>query len=152
MNEERDLHDDTWIVVADGGRARIMRSRRGERRLEPALDRDLVASHPHLRDMETDRPGRTNEGAGRRRSAMRGREDSRRHAERELARTVAGELERARQRGLRRIVLVAPARTLGDLREAMSSSVREIVAHELEKDLSQLPAHALVDRLGDALA
>jgi protein required for attachment to host cells len=63
---------------------------------------------------------------------------------------VAKELDNARN-GLRRIVLVAPPRALGDLREACSAEVRALVTNEVAKDLTKLPVHDLVGRLDELL-
>jgi len=137
---------DTWVVVPDGARARIFELHEKDPYLVPALDHDLVATRLTDRDLESDRPGRTAvRGTG-----MRQELDKHRLAQLELAREVAKALESARITGLGRIVLVAPPRALGDLREACSSEVRALVTNEVAKDLSEPAVHELVHRV-DAL-
>lgn len=147
------VQDVTWIVVADGARARIFsrssRHRRGEP-LVPALDHDLVASRALDSELDSDRPGRTNARTERMRHGLGHEDDSHRHAQQQLARDVARELEHARTQGLRAVILIAPPRALGDLREACNEHVRALVSHELAKDLSTLAVHELAPRI-DAL-
>lgn len=145
------VEPNTWIVVADGARARIYSRRRPGDPLVPALDRDLVGTRLTEKDLESDRPGRTNSRSGRVRHAVGGEMDKHRHAQVELARAVAKELEAARCAGLRALVLVAPPRALGDLREACNEHVRALITQEHPKDLSRLPEHELTARLEELL-
>ena len=144
------MDQQTWIVVADGSRARIFSRTKPRQPLVPALDHDLVATRLTDRDLESDRPGRTYSSTQRLRHGLGGEMDKHRHAQIELAHAVAKELEAARCAGLKSVVLVAPPRALGDLRAACNDHVRAIVTHELAKDLSELPEHELVARI-DAL-
>jgi protein required for attachment to host cells len=141
---------DTWIVVADGARARILLHRLGTG-LAPAIDRDLVATRLTNRDLESDRPGRSTSRVNRMRHGMTPSVDSHRLAQIELARAIAAELEAARTQGLQRVVLVAPPRALGDLREACSDGVRGVVVNEVAKDLTHLAIHDLAKRLDELL-
>ncbi len=147
------VEDRTWIVVADGARARIFsrssRHKRGEA-LVPALDHDFVATRALDSELDSDRPGRTNARTERMRHSLGHEDDSHRHAQQELAREVARALDHARTQGLRAVILIAPPRALGDLREACNEHVRALVSHELAKDFSTLPVHELAPRV-DAL-
>src|SRR6185503_20212069 len=113
------MPNETWIVVADGARARIYSHVPGRApALVPALDHDLVASRLRNQDVDSDRPGRTTQRAQRTDHAasphaVAPETDSHRYAQIEFSRVVAGELETARLGGLTRIVLVAPPRALG---------------------------------------
>jgi protein required for attachment to host cells len=60
----------TWILVADGTRARIFRNEGPFKGLQPALDRAFEASAPPTRALGTDRPGRVRESANSERHAM----------------------------------------------------------------------------------
>lgn len=51
-----------------------------------------------------------------------------------------------------RLVLVAPSSALGDLREALSDSVRSLVRAELDKDLTKTPIAELPEHLDAVLA
>ena len=50
------------------------------------------------------------------------------------------------------LVLVAPPRALGQLRDELSSFLRDKVSAELTKDLTQTPLHELPQHLGGIMA
>lgn len=147
------MNADTWIVIADAARARIYSfSRDRVPALEPALDHDLVATRLRNQQLDTDRPGRTTQRSQRTDHAasphaVAPETDSHRLAQIEFSRTVASELEAARRDGIRRIVLVAPPRALGDIRKACSEGVRSLITDELGKDLTRMPVHELTRHL-----
>jgi len=150
---------ETWIVIADGARARLYSHRfHREPQWQPALDHDLVGTRLTNQGLESDRPGRTSMSSSHGSSKQglihglgKSDEGAHRQAQIELARAVAHELETARQHGIRRFVFVAPPRALGDLREACTDDVRALVAHELDKDLTKMPLHELQKHLHDVL-
>lgn len=49
----------TWILVADGARARILAHEGPGKGLVDAMDHDFVGSKERMSDMVSDRPGRT---------------------------------------------------------------------------------------------
>jgi protein required for attachment to host cells len=49
------------------------------------------------------------------------------------------------------LVLVAPSRSLGELRDLLSPQVRKIVSHEVAKDLTESTAASLRRALEDVL-
>jgi protein required for attachment to host cells len=51
-----------------------------------------------------------------------------------------------------RLVLVAPPKALGQLRDALPKSVSARVSAELAKDLTHLPAQELREHLGTVIA
>lgn len=67
--------------------------------------------------------------------------------------TLAGALEDACGRGaFDDLILVAPRRSLGELRGLLAKSVLECVSHEVAKDLSGDPPSRLRQRLQPVLA
>jgi protein required for attachment to host cells len=75
---------------------------------------------------------------------MEPRVDWHRFAKEQFARDVAAALEKAAlDRLYGNLILVAPPRTLGDLRQALGSHARSLVAGEVPKDLTNLPDHEL---------
>jgi len=136
----------TWIVVADGAKARILERQGVHGTLAPASDRcfaEAEARQP-TRDVGADRPGRVHESADTTRHAMEPRVDWHRFAKEQFARDVAAALEKAAlDRLYGNLILVAPPRTLGDLRQALGSHARSLVAGEVPKDLTNLPDHEL---------
>jgi protein required for attachment to host cells len=140
----------TWFVVADGAKARVLARRGGRGPLEPASNMCFTEAEARLptRDVGADRPGRVHESADTRRHAMEPRVDWHRFAKEQFARGVAAALETAAQRKLyEELILVAPPRTLGDLRQALGRHAKALVAGEIAKDLTHLPDHELSTHL-----
>jgi len=143
----------TWILVADGARARILLNEGAGSGLRPALDHEFEAEHRPTREIGSDRPGRTHansrDGS---RHAMANTVDWHRFAKEDFAREMAKLLNRAAARkNFERLVLVAPAKTLGDLRKALADTARGQVSHEIAKDLTPLPLKELTENLGRTL-
>ena len=136
---------DTWILVADRGRARIFaRDRRG-RLVEHG---DFICCDGRLapRDAFSDRPGRF--GAGPR----PGRGDPRSDWIRETSDRFALQLGEVLVQALRlgrfdRLVLVAAPQMLGVLRDKLPQGVLEHVSEEIARDYTLLSPHDLSRRL-----
>jgi protein required for attachment to host cells len=128
----------TWILVADGARARVLRHDGRGGKLEPALDEEMtgMALGRQTRDLVSDQPGMTKDRAG---QGMRRNDpptEPQRHAKHEFARDVARMLADALNRGeYDRLVVCAPPRALGDLRQELSKNVQDRVVGEVNKDL-----------------
>jgi protein required for attachment to host cells len=137
----------TWVLIADGGNAKVFESERPGSDLTQVEGMTLTADLPANRDILTDRPGRTHESQGRARHAKENPSDPHRELKRAFARRLAGILEaRLAEQRFDRLVLVAPPATLGDLRDALPKSVKARVTAELAHDLvktphSELPGH-----------
>jgi len=109
----------TWILVADGAKARLLERIGANAPLTPASAKcfsDPEARAP-TRDIGADRPGRVQESANAARHAMEPRVDWHRYAKEQFAKSVAGALEEAAlQKKYEALILVAPPQALGDLR------------------------------------
>jgi protein required for attachment to host cells len=137
----------TWVLIADAARARVFETTGKGTGLsvvaDMALDAELNPSHM----LGTDRPGRSFESVGSTRHALESSSDPHREQKRMFAQRIAQALH-ARQvaSSFDRLVVVAPATTMGDLRTALSGKVKAVVIAELVADLtntpvSELPAH-----------
>jgi protein required for attachment to host cells len=142
----------TWVLIADGGHAKVFESLGPASDLVPVEGMAFSAELPANRDILTDRPGRSFESQGRARHAKENPSDPHRDLKRAFARKLAGilEAELAAKR-FDRLVLVAPPPMLGDLREALSAKVRAKVAAELAHDLVKTPHAELPKHLEGAL-
>jgi protein required for attachment to host cells len=137
----------TWVLIADAARARVFETRGKGTGLtvvsDMAFDAELAPSHM----LGTDRPGRSFESVGSTRHAMESPSDPHREQKRQFARRVAHAIEeRQAANSYDRLVVVAPAATMGDLRAAMSDKVKAAIVAELVADLthtpvSEIPAH-----------
>ncbi len=142
----------TWIVVADGARARFFVSEGPGSGLEPALPQALVADNRPSADIASDRPGRTFDSVGAGRHAVQPSSDPHRHSQI----TFAGEITEVLDQQLKsktfdQLVVIAAPRMLGDLRAAFGENIRKLVCAEIDKDLTKLPVHELADRVGEII-
>jgi protein required for attachment to host cells len=129
----------TWILVADGARARILHSEGWGSGLTPVPGQARQTTNPPTRDQVSDRPGRVHESANSARHAITPRVDWHRYEKHLFAGELAAVLNRAGQeKSFDRLVLVAPPHTLGDLRAALDKNTHKMVAAELDKDLTGL--------------
>lgn len=138
----------TWILVADGARGRIFYNEGWQSDLVPVIEDESVAATVPSRDLGTERPGRAQDSTGAGRHAMEPRVDWHQFEKTRFAQKMAALLNKGRIDGAYdRLVLVAPPRTLGDLRAALDKPTQAIIAAELAKDLTGTPLHALPARL-----
>lgn len=139
---------DTYVLVGDGEKALILRNEGDEVHLNLVVDRKLEQDDPPNREQAADRPGRYPDGLGPARSAVE-ETDWHRLGKERFARDLAERLYRSAHAGaMQRLVIVAPPRTLGDLRAELHQEVRDRVIAEIDKDLTGHP----VDRIERILA
>jgi protein required for attachment to host cells len=137
----------TWVLIADAARARVFETRGRGTGLTAVEDMALDAELAPSREIGSDRPGRSFESVGSARHAMESPSDPHREQKRQFARRIADALEtRQAAKGFDRLVVVAPAVTMGDLRAALPDKVKAAVSAEVVADLtntpvSELPAH-----------
>jgi protein required for attachment to host cells len=142
----------TWVLIADGGHAKVFETEGPASELAPVGDMMLTAVLPASRDILADRPGRSFESQGRARHAMENRSDPHRELKRAFAKKVCETLatKLAEQR-FERLVLVAPPATLGDLRVELPKVVVARVVAELAQDLVKIPDKELPGHLEEVL-
>lgn len=141
----------TWVLVADGARARIIRQLHPKREAEQQLD-DLVfeIDHKQLGEVMSDRPGRSFASHGTRRSAMEYHSDPVQAQEEQFATSLIDTLVQHLAAGsFDALAIVAEPRMLGVLRQNLPASLRDLIAGEVAKDLTKLPALKLRAAIGD---
>lgn len=142
----------TWVLVADGARARVLVNQGPTSGLEPVVGHDFSASRLATREIGSDRPGRTHRSSDSMRVAMEPRVDWHTYEKHLFAKTVAKVLDDgARVKAFDQLVLVAPPRAMGALRAALGQRARALVKAELKKDLTHLASHELTPHLADIL-
>jgi protein required for attachment to host cells len=110
----------TWLLIADGSRAKVFESAGAHETLNEIDDMALAIHLPKSGDLLADRPGRTFDSVGAGRHAKENPTDPHRLLKRDFARKVVDELRRAMLGGrFNQIVLVAPPDFLGDPRELL---------------------------------
>ena len=142
----------TWVVVANGARAFILQENRKGNGLHQALPFDLVGRNQPTRDCVSDRPGVTYDRTGSAARAMAPRCDAHRYEKLQFIRALADALVKgAEDQAYRRLILVAPPQTLGDLRTVLPGRVKALVRAEVPKDLTHIPTRAVYNKLADVL-
>lgn len=151
--EERRMprHSITWIVVSDGSRARILAARKEGSGFDVVPELASPEAHTPSHDLGSDRPGRAQESGNSAHHSIEPRHDP--HEERKSAfvRSLAAQLNQAAgEKRFDDLILFAPPRCLGELREALDDAVLRKVKAEAPKDLTKLPLAELPRHL-DAL-
>ena len=142
----------TWIVIADGARARIVKNAGPGRGVEADANLVFRSEHRKLQEIMADKPGRAFDSVGKGRHAMAFGADAVREDERRFLQSLAARLEKEATAGsYDRLILIAPPRALGDLRAILSKPVKNRVHDEIAKDLTQLPNDRLADYLSDTI-
>jgi protein required for attachment to host cells len=151
----------TWILIADGARARVLANDGPGTGLTPVFAEEFVspAGRARIQDMVSDQRGRTFDSVGRGQEGIAGGRhgmeppsDPKRHAQQGFARELIQLLEEhARQGAFARLVLAAAPRTLGDLRAGLTPALRERVVAEIDKDLTGIPDRDLAPHFEDML-
>jgi protein required for attachment to host cells len=145
----------TWILIADGMHARVLSQRAPGGTLTVLPDYELSAPtvKGFSRDLKSDRPGRAFDTGSGQRHAMEPRNDPHDQEKLAFARRVAALLNKAADRNeFQRLVLVAPPRTLGELRSRLDVRTRALISRELARDLVHAPAGELSEQLEGALS
>jgi protein required for attachment to host cells len=144
----------TYILVADGARARLYANHGVGKGLQPVSGATHKADlHHHDRDILADKPGRAFNSVGSGRSAMEPQTDWHRFEKHKFAREMAKVLDAAAaNKAFDRLILIAPPATLGDLRTELGDQTRKLVSAELAKDLTRHAEQELPQHLADVLA
>ncbi len=141
-------HSITWIVIADGSRARILAPREGGKGFDIVSEAASESAHTPSHEIWSDRPGQTQESAYSGHHSIEPRHDP--HEERKLAfvRGLAAQLNQAAgEKRFDNLILFAPPRCLGQLRDGLDEPVRSKIKAAAAKDLTKLPLGELPQHL-----
>jgi protein required for attachment to host cells len=129
-----------FIFVGDGRKALFLRNEGDENFANFVTERVFGDDNPPTHEQGTDRPGRGfASAASTRRSAME-TTDWHEIEEHRFAEQVSAALEDlVRKRAAPALFIVAPPRTLSDLRHALHADVKARVVGEIDKDLTKHP-------------
>jgi protein required for attachment to host cells len=134
----RILHN-TLVLIGDGQKALFLRNKGNPQQLNLQVEHILEQDNPATREQGTDRPGRSAGSVGAARSAME-QADWHYIAEERFAGTIADVLYRlAHGNRFDKLVVVAPAKVLGNLRQAFHAEVTERIVGEIPKELTSHP-------------
>jgi protein required for attachment to host cells len=142
---------EVWVVVADGAKARFYATNDDVSALRPVGPAIAVSAAAKLRsrELKSDRPGRSVSSSRTGiRHAIEPKHDFHKMEKHRFTLAVSKHLERALSRGaFDDLVIVAPRRSLGELRILLPSQVRARVQAEVAKDLTRQPAELVWEQL-----
>ncbi|MBX3522464.1 MAG: host attachment protein [Xanthobacteraceae bacterium] len=136
-----------WILVCDGGKALFFENV-GDREYPDLRMREVFEhENPSTAEQGADKPGRSHSSVGPGRSAV-GQTDWHDQAEAEFLKGLAGKVHHAVLSGTpKEIVIVAPPRALGMLREHYTPAIKQALQNEIDKDLVKMPADQIEKHL-----
>lgn len=136
-----------WVVVCDGAKALIFENA-GDKEYPDLRTREVFEhDNPSTAEQGTDRPGRSHSSVGPGRSAV-GQTDWHDQAEAKFLKGIVEKLHLAVHGGeTKELVIVAPPRALGMIREHYTPAIRQALRHEIDKDLVKMPADQIEKNL-----
>ena len=139
MSKPKIPHD-AFVFIGDGRKALFMRNAGDEKSPNFLTERVFIDDNPPTHEQGSDRPGRAFKRAGTNLRSGVGDTDWHELEEHRFAQRVAAAMEGlVRQRKVKALVVVAPPRTLADLRSAFHSDVKKRIIAEIDKDLTKHP-------------
>lgn len=128
-----------WVVVCDGAKALILENNGDKTHPDLRTRQVFEIENPATAEQGTDRPGRTHSPNGQARSAV-GQTDWHDQAEARFLKNLAEKLHLAVHGGkTKELVIVAPPRALGMIRENYTPAIKEALREEIDKDLVKMP-------------
>jgi len=142
----------TWILIADGGRARVVEATGVGHGLHEVEASEAANPAPRSHLLGRAPSGRVYESVGHQRHAITPRQDPHQALETSFAIQIAARLDSAlKNDSYDRLVLVAPAHMLGDLRGAVTPEVRKVILAEVSKDLTKVPNNEIAGHLAGVM-
>jgi protein required for attachment to host cells len=136
-----------WVVVCDGAKALVLENVGDPKFLNLKTKEVYEQDDPKTSEQGTDAPGRTINSVNARRSAME-QTDWHDQAEQRFLQGLAAHIDAAVNAGkVKSLIVVAPPRALGVLRQAYSHNLRAALRAEIDKDLVKLPVHEIEKHL-----
>ena len=136
---------DAIVFVGDGRKALFLRNAGDEKFPNLRTEQVFVDHNPATHDQGTDKPGRVYASAvaSGRRAAVEPT-DWHQLEEHRFARIVAEAFEKlVRERKVKAAVIVAPPRTLAELRQAFHDDVKTRIIAEVDKDFTKHPVYEI---------
>lgn len=147
MNKISIPHD-ALVFVGDGQKALFLRNSGDATLPNLTTARVFTDENPPTHEQGTDRPGRTFQSADKTQRSGVETTDWHELEKERFAKRVAVALEQmVRGEKVKAIVVVAPPRTLAELRNAFHADVKNRIVAEIDKDLTKLPVDQIEKHL-----
>jgi protein required for attachment to host cells len=145
--EKLKIPHDAVVFVGDGRKALFLTNAGDEKFINLKTIRVFVDDNPATHEQGTDSPGRSFSSVGHGRSAVQST-DWHDLEEHRFAQQTAAALEKlVRENKVQTVVVVAPPRTLADLRQAFHADVKKRIVAEISKDLTKHPVNEIEKHL-----
>lgn len=136
----------TWVLVADGTRARIFSKK--FKSLDNVMGQDFVRDNLKDREIYKDKPGRSFESANPTRHAYQPRTDWHEYNKQLFAKEICALLEKANQNAeFDELIVISPPKMLGGIRDYLDKQILPKITAEIPKDISKLSEHDLLQFL-----
>jgi protein required for attachment to host cells len=133
------VHHNAWVLIGDGRRALFFVNQGDAELLDLRVIETRIDKNPATRDQGSDAPGRNFASKGGVRSAL-DNTDWHEVEEERFARHMAQKINQEAESGaLPEIVIIAPPRTLGEIRKELSIKAQSKISGEIAKDLTRHP-------------
>lgn len=137
------------VLVGDGAKVLFLRNKGDAVYPSLVVENVLELDNPPSHEQGTDSPGRLQTPANPRSATEP--TDWHRLAEERFAVDIAEALYKAAHAGrFDKLVIVAPPRTMGELRQHLHKEVADRIVGEITKDLTSLPIHEVEKKLAAA--
>lgn len=137
-----------YVLVADGGHAKIYEAIRENGDLEVKLLDYFQHDTSPTRDIGVEKPSRVFDSTGGHRHAAEPKVDFHQQAETDFMKDVSSLLEKLYiEHIFDKLVLMAAPRALGDLRKSLSKEVQNVIVAEINKDLTKAETEEIRTRL-----
>ncbi len=130
------IPNDTFVVVADGRKMLFFRNDGDAQNPNLVVERKRVQDNPDNIDQRTDAPGRSFSSVGAGRSAYEETDFHQLEEDRFAAETADLLKKRALANDFEKLIIVAPPKTLGELRKHYHKEVESRLIGEIDKTLT----------------
>ena len=130
------IPNDTFVVVADGRKMLFFRNDGDAQHPNLVVERKRVQDNPDNIDQRTDAPGRSFSSVGAGRSAYEETDFHQLEEDRFAAETADLLKKRALNNDFEKLIIVAPPKTLGELRKHYHKEVESRLIGEIDKTLT----------------
>jgi protein required for attachment to host cells len=142
----------TWIVVADGAKARVLLYKPHQQGVQQLPDGEFHDPHLPTHELVTERQPRVHDSVGHARHAVEPRIDPHDQRETQFLGRLAAHLDGAEQRGeFEHLVVVAPATAMGELRKAFTPPLRKRLFAEIVHDYAHQSNDYVYKHIKDSL-
>lgn len=136
-----------YVFVGDGRKALFLRNEGDEKFINLKTEDVFYAETPMTHELGSDKPGSVHQSAASNRSSYE-QTDWHELEEQRFVRDVTAAFERlVRDKQIKSLVIVAPPRSLAELRKALHADVKARVIAEIDKDLTKEPVYQIEKHL-----